>query len=63
MEGMFEKNYFSLGNEIIGLHITAVTDPALSQYFSQQVEVFGTLIVGTSDLQEDKVLHAANVMA
>lgn len=63
MEGMFEKNYFSLGNEIIGLHITAVTDPALSQYFSQQVEVFGTLIVGTSDVQEDKVLHAANVMA
>ena len=31
--------------------------------FSQKVDVFGTLIVGTNDVQEDKLLHAAAIMA
>jgi len=35
----------------------------LSLFFDKKVEVFGILIVGTSEVQDEKLLHAAAVMA
>jgi len=40
-----------------------VTDAALQPYFAKQVDVFGVPIVGTAAIDDDKVLHAAEVMA
>jgi len=47
-------NYFAL---------EPVTDAALAEFFSKQVDVFGVQIVGTETTPDYKVLHAANVMA
>ncbi len=47
-------NYFSL---------QPVTDAALAEFFTKQVDVFGVQIAGTETTPDYKVLHAANVMA
>ena len=47
-------NYFSLQR---------VTDAALAEFFTKQVDVFGVQIAGTKTTPDYKVLHAANVMA
>jgi hypothetical protein len=43
--------------------LTGVDDVALSEFFSKRVDVFGVAVVATAATPDDKVLHAANVMA
>jgi len=39
------------------------TDSALGQYFSKQITVFGIPIVAAAEVADDKLFHAAHVMA
>ena len=45
------------------LVLEGVDDPALVEFFAKRVNVFGVDVVATAVTSDDKVLHAANVMA
>ena len=45
------------------LSLHEVRDDALRAFFAKQITVFGVPIVGTEDLADGKIRHAAHVMA
>ena len=45
------------------LEILGVDNEPLSAFFTKRVDVFGVDVVATEATPDDKVLHAANVMA
>lgn len=51
------------GPEAPAIAIGEVEDVGLAEFFSKQVTVFGVPVVGTSATPDEKVLHAAGVMA
>ena len=49
--------------EVQSVDLTISSSPILEKYFAKYVDVFGIPIYATSDVADDKVLHAANVLA
>jgi len=49
--------------EVKSVDLTISSSPILEKYFAKYVEVFGVPIYATSGVSDDKVLHAANVLA
>ena len=49
--------------EVQSVDLTISSSPILEKYFAKYVDVFGVPIYATSDVPDDKVLHAANVLA
>jgi len=50
-------------SEVKSVDLTISSSPILEKYFAKYVEVFGVPIYATSGVSDDKVLHAANVLA
>ncbi len=49
--------------EVKSVDLTISSPPNFEKYFTKYVDVFGVLIYATASTPDDKVLHAANVLA
>ena len=49
--------------EVKSVDLTISSSPILEKYFAKYVDVFGVPVYATSDVPDDKVLHAAHILA
>ena len=49
--------------EVKSVDLTISSSPILEKYFAKYVDVFGVPVYATSDVPDDKVLHAAQILA
>ena len=49
--------------EVKSVDLTISSSPILEKYFAKYVDVFGGPVYATSDVPDDKVLHAAQILA